>query len=204
MKALIALLFTITFTAAALYAAETAGTAPAKHDCAECPLHKKAAAGKAAEHKCPLADKENSQEGTLYPAGLKDVEKAVKNTANGVEITMTAKDKTAVEKVQQMAVDHYSGKTGMKNDCPCRVSGAETAVENTADGVKVTITGKAPGIVKKIQELAARKGCNCGKHGEKAAAAVAKHYICPMKCPGSESDKPGKCPKCGMPLVEKK
>ncbi len=51
--------------------------------------------------------------------------------------------------------------------------------------------------------------CNRSDHehsaGEKPGhehAAAAK-YICPMKCEGSESDKPGKCPKCGMALVEK-
>ncbi len=27
-------------------------------------------------------------------------------------------------------------------------------------------------------------------------------YICPMKCEGSASDKPGKCPTCGMDLVK--
>jgi hypothetical protein len=35
--------------------------------------------------------------------------------------------------------------------------------------------------------------------GHEHGAAAAK-YICPMKCEGSESDKPGKCPKCGMAL----
>jgi hypothetical protein len=37
------------------------------------------------------------------------------------------------------------------------------------------------------------------KSGHDEHAAGAK-YICPMKCEGSESDKPGKCPKCGMAL----
>lgn len=37
----------------------------------------------------------------------------------------------------------------------------------------------------------------------KAAKAVAKTYTCPMH-PEVTSDKPGKCPKCGMDLVEKK
>ncbi|KAF0126866.1 MAG: copper/silver-translocating P-type ATPase [Elusimicrobia bacterium] len=32
--------------------------------------------------------------------------------------------------------------------------------------------------------------------------AVKKKYVCPMGC--AESDKPGRCPKCGMDLVEKK
>ncbi len=27
-------------------------------------------------------------------------------------------------------------------------------------------------------------------------------YICPMHCVGSDSDKPGKCPTCGMDLIE--
>lgn len=26
-------------------------------------------------------------------------------------------------------------------------------------------------------------------------------YVCPMHCPGSGSDSPGKCPKCGMDYV---
>lgn len=33
-----------------------------------------------------------------------------------------------------------------------------------------------------------------------AAPAVAAAYICPMGCEGSASDKPGKCPVCGMDL----
>jgi hypothetical protein len=32
-------------------------------------------------------------------------------------------------------------------------------------------------------------------------SAKAAKYVCPMGCAGSESDKPGKCPKCGMDLV---
>ena len=33
-----------------------------------------------------------------------------------------------------------------------------------------------------------------------ATPAVAAAYICPMGCEGSASDKPGKCPVCGMEL----
>lgn len=40
-----------------------------------------------------------------------------------------------------------------------------------------------------------------GKYAVKEKAA-AKKYVCPMGC--AESDKPGKCPECGMKLVEKK
>ncbi|WP_426489882.1 heavy metal-binding domain-containing protein [Hymenobacter sp. 102] len=36
---------------------------------------------------------------------------------------------------------------------------------------------------------------------DSAATPVATAaYICPMGCKGSESDKPGKCPVCGMEL----
>jgi hypothetical protein len=36
----------------------------------------------------------------------------------------------------------------------------------------------------------------------KAAAAMpAGKYVCPMKCAGA--DEPGKCPQCGMPIVER-
>ena len=38
------------------------------------------------------------------------------------------------------------------------------------------------------------------EHGTVKPSATAK-YFCPM-CPGVESDKPGDCPKCGMPLEQ--
>lgn len=40
------------------------------------------------------------------------------------------------------------------------------------------------------------------KVADKKMAPMAKTYICTMD--GYTSDKPGKCPKCGMDLVEKK
>ena len=37
-----------------------------------------------------------------------------------------------------------------------------------------------------------------------AATPVAEaRYECPMGCAGSQSDKPGKCPTCGMDLEKK-
>lgn len=42
------------------------------------------------------------------------------------------------------------------------------------------------------------------KHAKKAgtkAEAKRYHYVCPMH-DGGESDKPGRCPKCGMDLVK--
>ncbi len=50
-------------------------------------------------------------------------------------------------------------------------------------------------------------GCSGAKPAAKAetagAAAQAVQYTCPMH-PEVISDKPGKCPKCGMTLVVKK
>lgn len=40
-------------------------------------------------------------------------------------------------------------------------------------------------------------------HPSVRPAAEGKKYTCPMH-PEVNSDKPGKCPKCGMALVEKK
>ena len=37
----------------------------------------------------------------------------------------------------------------------------------------------------------------------KSGKAVSAAYACPMNCEGSASDKPGRCPKCGMALVKK-
>ncbi|PCH68455.1 MAG: hypothetical protein COC01_03700 [Bacteroidetes bacterium] len=42
-----------------------------------------------------------------------------------------------------------------------------------------------------------------GDHHEHSHAAGDEHehiYTCPMKCPGSQSNEPGKCPVCGMDL----
>ena len=36
-----------------------------------------------------------------------------------------------------------------------------------------------------------------------APAAVPARYECPMSCAGSQGDKPGKCPTCGMELEKK-
>ena len=35
-----------------------------------------------------------------------------------------------------------------------------------------------------------------------AAATQQLAYVCPMACEGSASDKPGKCPVCGMDLMK--
>ena len=62
-------------------------------------------------------------------------------------------------------------------------------------GVSTPSAGSAPAVkhkAKKTKKKAAAKN----------RAPMAKTYICTMD--GTTSDKPGKCPKCGMDMVEKK
>jgi len=157
------------------------------------------------KHNCPHAKAKKCA--GLCPEKMKGVETVNKNTGNGVEITMTAKDEETIAKVQEMALVHYNAKDTMEKNCPGRVEGAEITVTNTGTGVLVAITGTTPEMIKKIQEASAKehKSASAAK-GKKAPAKKAvkkiKKYVCPMDC--AKSDKPGKCPKCGMDLVEKK
>ncbi|MDO8805811.1 MAG: heavy metal-binding domain-containing protein [Elusimicrobiota bacterium] len=184
---------------------KTKGVKAGGMDCANCPMHKKAAAKKCANKMCPEA--------------IEGVETVAKNTATGVEITMTAKDEETIARVQELTLVHYSNKETMDKECPARVEGAESKIENTATGVKVILTGKTPAAIKKIQEASNKEhkktGCPdghkagaktdkkhaCPEDGKKEAKTSGK-YACPMKC--AESDKPGKCPKCGMAMTGKK
>lgn len=163
----------------------------AKINCADCPMHKKTAAKKCS--------------GVMCPEKIAGVETVSKNIPAGVEITITAKDKETIAKVQELTVVHYSNTETMDKECPGRVKGAESKIENTADGVKVLLTGKTPEVVKKIQAASAKEHMKAGCPGEKESkkeAKASKKYACPMNC--ATSDKPGKCPKCGMAMVEKK
>jgi len=175
-----------------------------KEDCGDCPMHKKAAAAKKGAHNCPGSEK-SEHGGKMCPEKIAGVETVSKNIPEGVELTMTAKTKETAAQVQELAIVHYGNKETMAPACPGRVEGAESRIENTADGVKVFITGKTPEAIAKIQAASAKEhmkaGCPEKKEGKKEAKA-AKKYICPMKC--AESDKPGKCPKCGMDMTEKK
>jgi len=191
------ILFSITVLALAAgsaFAAEApkadAKAAP-KEDCANCPMHKKAGAAK----KCS---------GMMCPEKIAGVETSAKNIANGIEVTMTAKSAETIAQMQELTLVHYGNKETMDKNCPGRVEGAESKIENTADGVKVFITGKTPEIIKRIQMASAKEHMKAGPAKKPAAkqAQASKKYACPMKC--AEADKPGKCPKCGMDMTEKK
>jgi hypothetical protein len=163
-----------------------------KSKCDDCPMHKKEAAGKAEAKKCG---------GMTCPEKLPGVTTVSKPVAAGVEVTMTAKNPETVAQMQELSVVHYSPKAEKCPGCPTTIPGAETKVENTADGVKVLITGKTPEVIKQIQEASAREHMGHGaavKEEVKKEAKAKTKYTCAMKCVISE--KPGKCPKCGMPM----
>ena len=42
----------------------------------------------------------------------------------------------------------------------------------------------------------------CGMQGTATTQPASAKYVCPMGC--ASSDKPGKCPKCGMDMAEQK
>lgn len=197
-----------TITLAALALAIGAGAAFAH--CGKCPGDKKAGEAKAAEARpakkkdcgdCPMHKKQGAKKcgGVTCPENLPGAQTVSKKIADGVEVTTTAKDKETVAKIQELALVHYGPKAEKCPGCPTTVPGAETKFENTADGIKVTITGKTPETVKKIQSASANEHKGHAKEGRKEAKA-GKKYMCAMKC--VEAAAPGKCPKCGMPMEE--
>jgi len=163
-----------------------------------------AAAGPVKSAECPMARKKSC---ALCPEKMSGVETAAKNTAKGVEITMTAKNKDTVAKVQELGELHYNNKQTMDPGCPARVEGAVTTFVKTETGVRVEITGTTPEMIKKIQAASLKehgmpKASVEAKKNAKAEVKKSPRYVCPMGC--ASSDKPGKCPKCGMEMTEKK
>ena len=128
----------------------------------------------------------------------KTVKKAVEN---GVEITMTSETPEGAAELRKNTAAEYASK-----DCPMMKGSKEVKLEDIENGVKVTITAKDRAAVKKLQASAkpAKSCCGDGGHEKTASAKSSKKaaYVCPMGCAGS--DKPGKCPKCGMNLVKNK
>lgn len=183
----------------------------------ECPMAKKAAG----KHDCPMkAGKEgekkhdcagmkgekghdcgkNKGAKAACPKQMEGVEKTVKNTKDGVELTLSAEGKEAIARLQELTAVHYAG-----GNCSCLPKDATAKFENTATGVKIMLASKNAGTVKAMQAKYAGGGHKCGmEHGGKkeAGSKADGKYACPMNC--AESDKPGKCPKCGMEMKEKK
>jgi len=62
-----------------------------------------------------------------------------------------------------------------------------------------------PSLLSLAVALAAFAVTGCNKSGHDHSDGHAHQYTCPMKEHADVlSDQPGKCPKCGMKLVEKK
>ena len=155
--------------------------------------------------KCPMMAK--GKKCAVCPEKMKGVETVSRNTANGVEITMTVKDKELVSRVQELALVHYNSKDTMGPNCPSRVEGAQTNVINTETGAKAEITGTTPEMIRRIQEASMKEHKMSApakemKKSSKKGSARAAEYACPMD--RYTSNKPGKCPKCGMEMKEKK
>lgn len=135
------------------------------------------------------------------PHQAKDVKTEKKAVKNGIEITMTTEDPGAVAGLREKAAADYATK-----ECPMLKDSKDVTIENLEKGVKVTLTAKNPNAVRKLQSSVKKGGscCGDGEHNRTAAAKDSKKaaYVCPMGC--AESDKPGKCPKCGMNLVKNK
>ena len=134
----------------------------------------------------------------VCPLRVRLFDPALKNTDNGVEIILTAKEMKNVARLRELAASYFGAKDEMDKNCPARVAGSKTSVEETEGGVKITITALAPAVVKTIQAAAAY-AC---KREEAVRVRTFKTYVCPMG--EYQSSKPGKCPGCGMDLVEKK
>lgn len=134
----------------------------------------------------------------ICPLRVLIYEPALKNTESGVEITLTAKDVKNITKLRELVTQHFSSKEEMEKTCPARVGGAKTAIEQTDGGVKITITAQSPAAIKTIQAAAAYA---CQREIPRASR-VFKTYVCPMG--EYQGSKPGKCPRCGMDLLEKK
>ena len=154
---------------------------------------------------CPMMTK--SKMCSVCPEKLAGVRTVSRNTANGVELTMSSDDKELAARIQELALIHYNAKDTMDANCPGRVEGARTNIINTETGAKVEITGATPETIKKIQEASMKEhGMSISsreikKGSVKKSERLAKH-VCPVGC--ATSDKPGKCPKCGMQMKEKK
>lgn len=95
-----------------------------------------------------------------------------------------------------MGGDEATGATAKPAACP--MGGAKGA---SADQNSCSMADKCPATTSKA--AADSKPAPAAKAADSKPAAKAV-YVCPMDCPGSTSEKPGKCPKCGMALAKKK
>lgn len=131
------------------------------------------------------------------PLRLRDFSPVLKNLEDGVEILLTARYAKDIAALRATAEQYFSSRSGMDKNCPARVPGAKTTVEEADGGVKITITAQSQAAAKTIQAAAAY-AC---KREEAISKLVFKTYACPMG--HFQGSRQGKCPSCGMDLKEK-
>ena len=110
----------------------------------------------------------------------------------------TVKKDAAKKEAKPAAVARKVTEEEIGKDAACAVTGEKVKVAE--DTISMSYKDKiyyfcCPGCDKSFI-------ANPEKYLNKKPAAQAKKYVCPMG--EYEGDKPGKCPKCGMNLVEKK
>ncbi|HBE89048.1 MAG TPA: hypothetical protein DDW67_07920 [Elusimicrobia bacterium] len=134
-----------------------------KHDCPGA----KAEAGK--KHDCPGMKGEKDHDcgkgkeaKAACPKQMEGVEKTVKNTKDGVELTLASKGKEAIAKLQELTAVHYAG-----GNCSCLPKDATAKFENTATGVKILLASKKPETIKAMQAQYADGGHKCGTEHHK-------------------------------------
>ena len=107
------------------------------------------------------------------PCGMEGVTRSVENLADGVRVTLVAKDPATAEAVRKMMDERHPGKCGCaKCKCPMALKGVDRKVEATADGVVMTVTAQDPETVKEIQA-----------HLSAEAAGAGPHKGCKKECP---------------------
>lgn len=131
------------------------------------------------------------------PLRMERYEPSLKNTGNGVEITLTARYAGEIAALREKAEAYFASRADMDRSCPARVPGAKTSLEHADGGVKIFITALSPAAIKTVQAAAAYA---CARK-KPAAQRDFITYACPMG--HFQGSKPGKCPRCGMELKEK-
>ena len=127
------------------------------------------------------------------------VERTVESIDNGVRITVTGSDATAIAAVQERTATCKAG--GCKS-CPMDAEGVTRSVEKTATGVVITATASDPELIQQLQSHkvgtahaghAHKAGMTgCGAKGAEAKAGMAG---CCAKGAEAKAEAAGCCAK---------
>ncbi|MBI4655759.1 MAG: YHS domain-containing protein [Elusimicrobia bacterium] len=133
----------------------------------------------------------------------------IEDIENGVKVSITSDNPESVKKIQELSAKgykHKSYKEGLSSrEVLSDEIGKETVCPVTKEKFKVVAETKAIDYKGKTYYFCC-PGCDA-KFIKKPEQYISKEtkksvkYVCPMGC--AESDKPGKCPKCKMEMIEK-